>query len=130
MLKGQNDVQRQLVIVVDDSESVRNSTQRLVRSFGFRTESFASADDFLKSPLIDECRCLILDVRMPRVDGLELQRLLAKTHPLIPIVFFTAHGNEVEREKALRAGAVAFLQKPVIPESLLDAIRASLGKTG
>ncbi len=115
-----------LVLVVDDSPSIRNSTQRLLRSFGFRAEAFASACEFLGAQLINECACLILDVRMPRVDGLELQRRLATTHPLLPIVFFTAHGNADERQQAMEAGAVAFLHKPVTAEILLQAIQDAL----
>ena len=122
VMKSLDESEKPLVVVVDDSESIRNSTQRLIRSFGFRTEAFASASDFLHSPVIGDCHCLILDVRMPRIDGLELQQQLASTHPTIPIVFFTAHGNDEEQLKAINAGAVAFLRKPVSPQILLNAI--------
>jgi two-component system response regulator FixJ len=118
--------QKPLVIVVDDSVSILNSTKRLIRSFGFRPESFASANEFFGSKLINECACLILDVRMPCVDGLELQRRLAETHPHIPIVFFTAHGSNEEQERAMTAGAVAFLRKPVTSEVLFHAIQNAL----
>ncbi len=117
---------RPLVLIVDDNASIRNSTRRLVRSFGYGAESFASAAEFLASPLIGECACLILDVRMPRMDGLELQRQLRHGHAGLPIIFFTAHGNEEEQERALRAGATAFLRKPVAAEILLDAINDAL----
>ncbi|HEY0257312.1 MAG TPA: response regulator [Candidatus Methylacidiphilales bacterium] len=115
-----------LVLVVDDSASIRSSTQRLLRSFGFRSEAFASAQEFLASPLLQECGCLILDVRMPRMDGLELQRQLAEAHSHLPIIFFTAHGNREEQERAMRAGAIAFLHKPVVAEKLLGAVQGAL----
>ena len=115
-----------LVLVVDDSASIRSSTRRLVRSFGFRAEAFASAAELLASPLLDACACLILDVRMPRVDGLDLQVRLAEMRPQLPIVFFTAHGNEDEENQAMTAGAVAFLRKPVMADTLLNTIQHAL----
>ena len=118
--------EKQLIAVVDDNASIRNSTRRLIRSFGFRAESFASASEFLGSPHLGECKCLILDLRMPRIDGLELQRQLAKIRPFLSIVFLTARGNEEEQKTALAAGAVAFLRKPILAETLLKAINEAL----
>ncbi len=126
MKRADDSEKKPLVVVVDDSTSIRNSTQRLIRSFGFRTEAYASAQEFLESSLVDKCACLILDMRMPRIDGLELQRRLVAMHPFLPIIFFTAHGNEEEEERALRVGASAFLRKPVSAEILLQAIQNAL----
>jgi FixJ family two-component response regulator len=115
-----------LISVVDDDVSVRRSTQRLLRCSGLRAEAFASAEDFLQSGRLPETACLLLDVRMPGMDGLELQRRLGETEWLIPIVFLSARASEEEERRALRAGAARFLRKPVSKESLLHAIRAAL----
>ena len=115
-----------LISVVDDDVSVRRSTQRLLRSSGLRAEAFASADDFLQSGRVAETACLLLDVRMPGMDGLELQRRLGESERLVPIVFLSARASEEEERRALRAGAVHFLRKPVSKEALLHAIRAAL----
>ena len=115
-----------LVSIVDDDVSVRRSTRRLLRCCGLRAEAFASAEDFLQSGRVAETTCLLLDVRMPGMDGLELQRRLAETGRLIPIVFLSARASEEEERRALRAGAANFLRKPVSKEALLHAIRAVL----
>ncbi len=115
-----------LVSIVDDDVSVRRSTRRLLRCCGLRAEAFASAEDFLNSGRVAETACLLLDVRMPGMDGLELQRRLAETGRLIPTVFLSARASEEEERRALRAGAVNFLRKPVSKEALLHAIRAVL----
>jgi FixJ family two-component response regulator len=103
---------------------MRNSTRRLVRSFGFRAEAFASAREFLDSGCVRNTACLILDLRMPGMDGLELQRLLAVANHRIPIIFVTANANEDEQRRAMQAGAVDFLRKPVSEQTLMSAIRA------
>jgi FixJ family two-component response regulator len=113
-----------LVSIVDDDVSVRRSTRRLLRSCGLRAEAFASAEDFLQSGGVEQTACLLLDVRMPGIDGLELQRRLGETHRLIPIIFLSARASEEEERRALRAGAADFLRKPVSKEVLLRAIRA------
>src|SRR5213592_2835509 len=115
-----------LVSIVDDDASVRRSTRRLLLSSGLRAEAFASAEDFLQSGRVAETACLLLDVRMPGMDGLELQRRLSETDQLIPIVFLSARASEEEEGRALRAGAANFLRKPVSKEALLNAIRAVL----
>jgi len=115
-----------LVSIVDDDVSVRRSTRRLLRSCGLRAEVFSSAQDFLQSGLAAETACLLLDVRMPGMDGLELQRRLSETHQLIPIIFLSARASEEEEHRALRAGAANFLRKPVSKEALLRAISAEL----
>src|SRR5258705_5995024 len=92
-----------LVFIVDDDDSMRNSTERLVRSFGFRTASFSSARDFLGSAQVEDRACLLLDVRMPGMDGLDLQRLLVETSNRLPIIFVTARAKEDDERRALRA---------------------------
>ena len=115
-----------LVSIVDDDVSVRRSTRRLLLSSGLRAEAFASAEDFLQSGRVAETACLLLDVRMPGMDGLELQRRLGETDWMIPIIFLSARASEEEERRALRAGAAEFLRKPVSKEALLNAIRAVL----
>jgi FixJ family two-component response regulator len=111
-----------LVVIVDDDASVRRSAGRLVRLLGYRVETFGSADEFLDSGIAASTACLILDVRMPGMDGLALQRRLAEDGRTIPIVFITARASDDEERRALAAGAVAFLRKPVDKESLVRAI--------
>lgn len=116
-----------LVSVVDDDESVRESLRGLIRSVGLRVEAFASAEAFLNSEQLGSTDCLILDVRMPGLNGLELQRQLAVSERDIPIIFITAHGSdEGVRSRALRDGAVAYLIKPFSEEALLEAVNAAL----
>jgi len=115
-----------LVTIVDDDVSVRRSTRRLLRCCGLRAEVFSSAEDFLESGLAEETTCLLLDVRMPKMDGLELQRRLGETRQLIPIIFLSARASEEEERTALRAGAANFLRKPVSKDALLRAISAVL----
>ena len=112
-----------LVSIVDDDASVRNSMRRLVRSFGFQAEAFGSAEEFLASEDAARSACLILDVRMPGMDGLELQRRLADSGQAVPIVFITGHASEAEQRRALRAGAVDFLRKPVAKDELVRVLR-------
>jgi FixJ family two-component response regulator len=115
-----------LVFIVDDDGSVRRSTERLVRSLGMRAESFASAQDLLSSGRAAEAACLILDVRMPNMDGLELQRLLSETEQPIPAIFVSGRATKEEEDRALRSGAVAFLRKPVGKDALLSVIRRAV----
>ena len=115
-----------LIAVVDDDEAIREAIQSLIRSVGLRAAVFASAEDFLRSSQLQDTACLIVDVRMPRMSGLELQRQLATAHYPMPIIFITAHGDAETRAHALRAGAVAFLDKPFSDEVLLRAVQAAL----
>jgi FixJ family two-component response regulator len=117
-----------LVAIVDDDALVRRSTRRLVRAFGFDAEAFGSAEEFLHSGTLAKTTCLILDVRMPGMGGLDLQRRLAAREPRIPIVFLTAHATDLEEREARRAGAAALLRKPVGRDALLTALRAVLGE--
>ncbi len=102
-----------LVAIVDDDASVRQSTYRLVRSFGYRAQTFGAGEEFLTSSAAPETACLLLDVRMPGMDGLEVQRRLAERGERIPIVFLTARASDDEERRARSAGAVEFLRKPV-----------------
>ena len=115
-----------LISVVDDDQSVRESLSGLIRSVGFGVMVFASAEEFLNSNHLSDTNCLILDVRMPGMNGLELQRRLAASHRSIPVIFITAHGDEEARVRALNGGAVEYLLKPFSEEALLSAIDAAL----
>jgi FixJ family two-component response regulator len=115
-----------LIAVVDDDAAIREAVQSLLRSVGLRAEGFASAQDFLQSGRLQDTACLIVDVRMPRMSGLELQQQLTTAQCPIPVVFITAHGDAETRSRALRAGAVAFLGKPFSDEALLRAVRTAL----
>jgi len=121
--------EKTLVCVVDDDFLARESTVRLLRSFKFNVKALASAEEFLNSDCLAETACLILDVRMPGMSGLELQRQLAVSNSDLPIIFITAHEDEDQRRQALEAGAVAFLYKPLFEEALLDAIDTALKDT-
>jgi FixJ family two-component response regulator len=115
-----------LIAVVDDDEAIREATESLIRSMGLRAAVFASAEDFLRSSQLQDIACVIVDVRMPGMSGLELQRQLATAHYAIPIIFITAHGDAEARAQALRAGAVDFLDKPFSDEVLLQVVQAAL----
>jgi FixJ family two-component response regulator len=114
------------ISVVDDDESMREAIKTLVGALGLGVVEFSSAEDFLNSEQSKACDCLILDVKMPGLSGLELQRQLVADNSGIPIVFITAHYAEEERMRSMEAGAVAFLSKPFTEEELLNAIDASL----
>jgi FixJ family two-component response regulator len=115
-----------LMAIVDDDDAPRNSLDNLLRSVGFRVQGFASAEAFLQAQHAPETACLILDVRLPGMNGLELQRQLVAAHWGIPIIFVTAYADDDMRARALAAGAVAFLSKPCREEDLLQAIEAAL----
>ena len=120
-----NDVDA-IVFVIDDDESVREALKSLIRSVGLRVETFASAREFLDSSRPDLPGCLILDVRMPGLSGLDLQRDLAEANIHIPIIFITGHGDIPMSVRAMKAGAVEFLTKPFRYQDLLDAIQQAL----
>ena len=117
--------ERSLVSVIDDDESVRESLPDLLRQFGFAAEAFASAEAFLESQLIGRTRCLVLDVAMPGMSGLDLQQELARRRWEIPIVFITATGDQTIRPRVLALGAVACLSKPFSETALLYALNAA-----
>jgi FixJ family two-component response regulator len=116
-----------MVAVVEDDDSYRNALQRLLTSAGFQVRSFASAEDFLDSGQQHETACLIADIRMPGMSGLDLQAKLNADHCPIPIIFITAHGDEQMRLQAMRGGAVKFLGKPFDCAILIESIRVALG---
>lgn len=115
-----------IVFVVDDDASVRRSTERLIRSAGLEVQSFASGRDFLKHPLSERPACLILDVRMPGLSGMDLQQELGSLGRDIPIIFVSAHGDIPMTVRAIKAGAVEFLPKPVRGDVLVEAVRAAI----
>jgi FixJ family two-component response regulator len=120
-----------LVAIVDDDPSVRTSTRRLIRSFGYRAEAFASGEEFLGSPLAAETACLVLDVRMPDVNGLEVQRRLTTRGLDVPVVFMSGQASDEEERRARSAGAIEFLRKPVDAATLrqvLDKIVSDGGR--
>jgi FixJ family two-component response regulator len=117
---------RPLISIVDDDEALRVSLEDLIRSVGFRVQGFSSAEAFLRSNQVQTTDCLILDVRMPGMTGLGLQRDLRSESADLPIIFITAYENPDVRAQALEAGAAAFLYKPFYEEELLDAINAAL----
>ncbi len=115
-----------LVAIVDDDDLVRSALQGLLKSVGLPAQTFASSEEFLKSGQQHQAGCLIADIRMPGISGLELQAKLNAEHCRIPTIFITAHGDEKMRMQALRAGAVEFLAKPFDDEALLESVRAAL----
>jgi FixJ family two-component response regulator len=115
-----------LISIVDDDESLRNSLDNLIRSVGFRTQGFPSAEAFLSSTQARDTACLILDVRMPGMNGLDLQLKIVAANWQIPIIFITSLTDDDARARALETGAVAFLYKPFREEELLNAIDAAL----
>ena len=118
--------EKKLVAIVDDDESVRSALQGLMKAVGLPARAFASAEEFLESGQREETGCLITDIRMPGMSGLELQATLNADHTRIPIIFITAHGDEKMRTQALRAGAVEFVTKPFDDEGLVVSVRAAL----
>ena len=117
---------RLLVSVVDDDESVRESLPDLLREFGFEVETFASAEEFLRSGRMSETRCLILDVAMPGMSGPDLLREMVRRRQQIPTVFITAHGDQATRPRLIAQGAVDCLLKPFSDTALREALDAAL----
>ena len=119
-----------MVFVVDDDAPMRESLKNLIRSVGLRVELFASAQEFLRSKRPDRPSCLVLDVRLPGLSGLDLQRRTGDAGIEIPIVFITGHGDIPMSVRAMKAGAVEFLTKPFRDQDLLDAIQQALERDG
>ena len=115
-----------MVVIVDDDESMRNALRGLMKEVGLPTQTFASAEEFLAVGVAQQTGCVIADIRMPGMSGLELQARLKAEHCNIPIIFITGHGDEKMRLQALRAGAVEFLSKPFDDEALLESVRAAM----
>ena len=125
-LPVQSRARRKLISLVDDDQSIRRTTTLLIQSFGYQAAAFESAESLLKSGQLQETSCLIVDVQMPGMNGLQLQRQLAASGYNIPIIFITAYDNKESRQQAMQAGAVAFLSKPFNDELLLETICATL----
>lgn len=119
-------IERSLITVVDDDESVRESLPDLIREFGFAAEAFSSAEEFLASCSVGRTKCLILDIAMPGMTGLDLQRELGLRGQPIPIIFITARRDDAIRKLAFDRGAVAFLLKPFSDTALLDALNSAV----
>src|ERR1700689_1805474 len=115
-----------LIAIVDDDDSMRSAIEGLLKSVGLPAQAFASAEEFLKSGQHQHATCLIADIRMPGMSGLELQAQLNADRCRIPTIFITAHGDAKMRMQAMRAGAVEFLAKPFDDEALLESVRAAL----
>ena len=122
-------IEMPLISIVDDDEGIRQALKSLIDSVGFRAEVFDSGEKFLNSPYLSQTDCLIADVRMPGMSGLELQDRLSAAGRSIPIVFISAHEDREARVRGLRAGAIDFLQKPFSEDSLLGAISVCLDKS-
>jgi FixJ family two-component response regulator len=116
------------VFVIDDDVEVRMSIQGLLKSAGLSSESFGTAEEFMRNKVLDGPSCLVLDVSLPGVDGLELQRELADGGVLIPIIFITGHGDIPMTVKAIKSGAVEFLTKPFVDQDLLNAIEQAFDR--
>ncbi len=115
-----------IVGIVDDDESVRMAIRSLLRSLGFKVETFGSAEDLLGSARLDDIACLIVDLSLPGMSGVDLQRQLLAAKRELPMVFISAHDDPVAQQQALTAGALAFLRKPFSEKALIDAIRSGL----
>ena len=115
-----------LIVIVDDDESMQDSLQDLIESAGLEARCFGSAEGFLESGLHRQAACLITDIRMPKMSGLELQSRLKEEECSVPIIFITAHGDARMRIRAMREGAVEFLAKPFDHQLLLKRVRAAL----
>jgi FixJ family two-component response regulator len=115
-----------MVAIVDDDDLMRTALQGLLKSAGLVAQAFASAEEFLRSGHQEDTGCLITDIRMPGMSGLELQAQLNADHYRIPTIFITAHGDAKMRMQAMRAGAVEFLAKPFNDEALLESVRAAM----
>ena len=121
--------QQPIVFVVDDDVSVRESLELLIKFAGWQPETFASAEEFLEHPRIATPNCLVLDISLPDLNGLELQKLIASERIDMPIIFITGHGDVPMTVQAMKGGAVEFLTKPFDDEVLLDAIRHAIGRS-
>jgi FixJ family two-component response regulator len=114
--------------IIDDDQPLREALASVMEAAGFKTNTFASAEEFIYSPSRLDTACLILDVRLPRMSGIELQRYLFDAHSQIPIIFVTGHGDAALRNLVMNAGAAGFLSKPVRSDALLKEIHTALEK--
>jgi two-component system response regulator FixJ len=118
-----------VIAIIDDEASVREAAESLLRSAGYRTQCFASAEDFLQSAGLRSAGCLVLDMKLPGMSGLQLQQQVRRLHPDLPVIFITASDdpNGILRKQALQSGALAFLRKPFLEQELLSAIQSIVG---
>jgi FixJ family two-component response regulator len=119
-----------VISIIDDDGSVRAATGNLVRSLGYVVHTFASAEDFLRSPHLRNTSCVITDVRMPAMSGLDLQAHMLATGQTLPFIFVTAFSVEGDRDRALKAGATCFLSKPFDGETLIECLEIALARNG
>jgi FixJ family two-component response regulator len=117
-----------IIAIVDDDEPLREALGSVMKAAGFATNTFATAEEFLESTTQRETACLILDVRLPGMSGIELQQRLAEADSTVPIIFVTAHGDQSLRDLVMKSGAAGFLNKPVRSDALLREIHAALAK--
>jgi FixJ family two-component response regulator len=117
-----------VIAIVEDDASVRTATQSLVRSLGFTACAFACAEEFLRSPRLNDASCVIADVQMPGMSGVEMQRLLISEGRHMPIIFMTAFHDEGIRGRAIKAGAICFLSKPVDGQTLIESVYKALNQ--
>ena len=115
-----------IVMIVDDDDSIRKAVRRLMKSYGFAVETFASAEEFLGSDRLAKTSCLILDIHMPGMNGLELQKRLVASGSVVPIIFITAFTDDSARAQAMNAGAAGYLAKPFSDDELLSCIHSVL----
>ncbi|HTV60606.1 MAG TPA: response regulator [Verrucomicrobiae bacterium] len=120
---------KSIVFIVDDDVSVRESLELLIGAAGWHPELFATAQAFLEYPTVSAPHCLVLDISMPGLNGLELQKRVAAEHPEMPIIFITGYGDVPKTVQAMKAGAVEFLTKPFADDVLLEAVRQALGRS-
>src|ERR1700677_1343617 len=119
-----------IVMIVDDDDSIRKAVRRLMKSYGFAVETFASAEEFLGSDRLAKTSCLILDIHMPGMNGLELQKRLVASGSVVPIIFITSFTDDRARAQAMNAGAAGYLAKPFSDDELLSCIYSVLGEAG
>jgi len=129
-MRGNSNTARPTIFIVDDDAAVRDALKLLLRSVGQAVETYASAQEFLEGYGEDRPGCLVLDIRMPGMSGLELQQKLNEKHSILPIIFITGHGDVPMAVEAMQAGAVDFIQKPFRDQDLIDRINQALEKDG
>jgi len=130
IMRGNSNTARPTIFIVDDDAAVRDALKLLLRSVGQAVETYASAQEFLEGYGEDRPGCLVLDIRMPGMSGLELQQKLNEKHSILPIIFITGHGDVPMAVEAMQAGAVDFIQKPFRDQDLIDRINQALEKDG
>ncbi len=120
--------EEKFVTIVEDDESMRSALQGLMKAVGLRARAFSSAEEFLHSGEIGNAACLVADIRLPGISGLDLQKLLVARNQKVPTILITAHGDDTIRAQAIKAGALVFLSKPFDDDALLDGIRAAIDR--